>query len=237
MRIISGKYKGRKLIAPRGGDIRPTSDMAREALFSVLARWPVGGFLDVFSGTGAIALEALSRGYSPVWCIEQSREAIACIKENCRGTDLNIARMDLCHAKPLDFKALSYQVAPKQEKLGMTATRKRCPQVFDNTDFARVIKNLGVSRSIPIERNLVSVVFADPPYDKTIEMWAKLSAWLCDCLAVGGVLVWECHKAIDLPESPGLACACEKRYGSAKFLFFERVSAIGGHQAAPLIVP
>ena len=51
---------------------------------------------------------------------------------------------------------LSYQVAPKREQLGMKATRKRCPQVFDNTCSARVFKNFGVSRSFQIERNLVS---------------------------------------------------------------------------------
>ncbi|MCL1894812.1 MAG: hypothetical protein FWG02_11395, partial [Holophagaceae bacterium] len=53
-------------------------------------------------------------------------------------------------------RCLSYQVAPNREQLGMTATRRRCPQVFENTGFARVFKNFCVSRLIPIKRNLVS---------------------------------------------------------------------------------
>lgn len=72
MRVISGSLKGRLLEGPPPGvlDVRPTSDRAREALFSILLRWPEGAFLDLFGGTGAVALEAFSRGYSPVVCIE-----------------------------------------------------------------------------------------------------------------------------------------------------------------------
>lgn len=62
MRVVAGELKGRRLIAPRGVDVRPTSDRAREALFSMLG--DVGGLdvLDLFAGTGALAIEALSRG-------------------------------------------------------------------------------------------------------------------------------------------------------------------------------
>jgi 16S rRNA (guanine966-N2)-methyltransferase len=62
VRVVAGELKGRRLIAPRGVDVRPTSDRAREALFSMLG--DVGGLdvLDLFAGTGALAIEALSRG-------------------------------------------------------------------------------------------------------------------------------------------------------------------------------
>lgn len=62
MRVIGGEWGGRQLVKPRGGDLRPTSDKVREALFSVLG--DVGGarVLDLYCGTGALGLEALSRG-------------------------------------------------------------------------------------------------------------------------------------------------------------------------------
>ncbi|HUG44502.1 MAG TPA: RsmD family RNA methyltransferase, partial [Acidobacteriota bacterium] len=62
MRIISGRFKGRRLAAVKG-DVRPTSDRLRESLFSALAPWLQGAvWLDAFAGSGAVGLEALSRG-------------------------------------------------------------------------------------------------------------------------------------------------------------------------------
>jgi 16S rRNA (guanine966-N2)-methyltransferase len=62
MRVVAGRYGGRTLKAPRGGDVRPTADRVREALFSILG--PVDGLavLDLFAGTGALGIEAISRG-------------------------------------------------------------------------------------------------------------------------------------------------------------------------------
>ena len=67
MRIVGGKYRGKKLFSPDSDKVRPTSDRAREALFNILNAqlendWGEYTFLDVFGGTGAVALEALSRG-------------------------------------------------------------------------------------------------------------------------------------------------------------------------------
>jgi len=62
VRVVAGELRGRRLVAPKGPDVRPTSDRAREALFSILG--DVGGLevLDLFCGTGALGIEALSRG-------------------------------------------------------------------------------------------------------------------------------------------------------------------------------
>ena len=96
MRIIAGTLKGRRLQAPGPGDlgVRPTADRAREALFSILQRWPTGPFLDLCAGTGAVALEAWSRGYGPVTCVERDPRALACIQANAKGADLRILAKD-----------------------------------------------------------------------------------------------------------------------------------------------
>lgn len=62
MRVVAGEFKGRRLVAPFGDDVRPTSDRAREALFSMLGDIAGATVLDLYCGTGALAIEALSRG-------------------------------------------------------------------------------------------------------------------------------------------------------------------------------
>lgn len=97
MRVIAGTLKGRRLAAPPAGDlrVRPTSDRAREALFSILQRWPGGSFLDLCAGTGAVGLEAHSRGYAPVACVEASEPGWSCLLHNVAGTGITALRADL----------------------------------------------------------------------------------------------------------------------------------------------
>lgn len=82
MRIVAGLYGGRRLIAPRGDATRPTSDRVREALFSVLG--PLDGLrvLDLFAGSGALGLEALSRGAAHVTFVDDANAAIRAIQAN-----------------------------------------------------------------------------------------------------------------------------------------------------------
>lgn len=86
MRIIAGQFRGRRLLSPRGDDIRPTGDRAREALFNVLEHGapPVrdSRFLDLFAGSGAVGLEACSRGAAEVLLVESDPAALALIRGN-----------------------------------------------------------------------------------------------------------------------------------------------------------
>src|SRR5713226_204537 len=91
MRIVGGSHRGRRLAAPAGEAVRPTSDRAREALFNILSHgdFAAAGLpfadrpvLDAFAGTGALGLEALSRGASAVAFIEIEREALAALRRN-----------------------------------------------------------------------------------------------------------------------------------------------------------
>ena len=83
MRIVAGRYKGRHLASPRWPGLRPTSDKLRETLFNILAP-RIGGarVLDGFAGTGALGIEALSRGAAHVTFVDRDRRAIALIREN-----------------------------------------------------------------------------------------------------------------------------------------------------------
>jgi 16S rRNA (guanine966-N2)-methyltransferase len=83
MRIVAGKWGGRRLQTPSGQATRPTADRVREALFSALGeRFAGRGFVDLFAGTGAVGLEAASRGASKVLLVEKDRRAAAVCQAN-----------------------------------------------------------------------------------------------------------------------------------------------------------
>ena len=93
MRIVGGRHRGRHLIAPPGRAVRPTSDRAREALFNILLHAyadPVSGarVLDLFAGTGALGLEALSRGAAEAVFIENDRTALVALRGNIAALGL-----------------------------------------------------------------------------------------------------------------------------------------------------
>ena len=82
-RVIAGQYKGRVLKAPEGDKTRPTTDKVKEALFSIIqTRVPGASFLDLYSGSGQIAIEALSRGADRAFLVERNGRACAVIREN-----------------------------------------------------------------------------------------------------------------------------------------------------------
>lgn len=88
-RIISGTARGIPLLTPHGDKTRPTSDKAKEALFSIIARYlPESAFLDLYAGSGQIGLEAASRGAGQVYIIEQSTSGLLIIKSNIEKTRL-----------------------------------------------------------------------------------------------------------------------------------------------------
>ena len=83
MRIIAGSRKGHTIFAPRGRDTRPTSDRVRENVFNIVAPWVEGArVLDLYAGSGAMGLEALSRGAAGVVFVEADRDAVRAIERN-----------------------------------------------------------------------------------------------------------------------------------------------------------
>jgi 16S rRNA (guanine966-N2)-methyltransferase len=85
MRIIAGQWRGRRLNVPPGRDVRPTSDRVREALFSILGPIEGAAVLDLFAGSGALALEALSRGAGRATLVERAPAALKAIAANLQA--------------------------------------------------------------------------------------------------------------------------------------------------------
>jgi len=153
VRIIAGKYRSRPLHALRGMDLRPTSDRLRETLFDVLtagnpaalagSRW-----LDLFAGTGAVGIEAISRGASEVHFVESSASAFAAIRQNLES--LGIAHgFHLTHAEVP--RALG-----RIERQGLTADvvfldpPYRLKDAYGNTLRALADSSLLAARSVVI---------------------------------------------------------------------------------------
>jgi 16S rRNA (guanine966-N2)-methyltransferase len=86
VRIIAGEHRGARIFAPKGPDTRPTSDRVREAAFNLIGPVDGAAVLDLFAGSGAMGLEALSRGAATVVFVENDRDA-------CRTIDRNVAKL------------------------------------------------------------------------------------------------------------------------------------------------
>src|SRR3954447_16385667 len=94
MRIIAGRFRSRRLASLKGDEIRPTSDRLRETLFDVLtpgnpAALEGSVWVDLFAGTGAVGIEALSRGAAMVYFIESSKDAVELIRRNLRSLGIH----------------------------------------------------------------------------------------------------------------------------------------------------
>jgi 16S rRNA (guanine966-N2)-methyltransferase len=97
MRVIAGRYGGRRLKAPPGDATRPTADRVREALFSILGERVAGArVLDLFAGAGTLGLEALSRGAAAATFVESAPRALAALRANvdALGADAEVVRAD-----------------------------------------------------------------------------------------------------------------------------------------------
>lgn len=94
MRIIAGKFRSRRLASLKGDDIRPTSDRLRETLFDVLTPGNPSAlegsvWIDLFAGTGAVGIEALSRGAAMVYFVDFSKDAVEMIRRNLQPLGVN----------------------------------------------------------------------------------------------------------------------------------------------------
>lgn len=147
MRVIAGKFRSRPLRTLRGMALRPTSDRLRETLFNVLGASVEGStFVDLFAGTGAIGIEALSRGAERVIFVENHAAAVKLIRENLKSlgiaNEAEILAMDairgLKHLAARDGRADFVFMDPPY------ARAEEYERVLEFTDSARILPTEGV---------------------------------------------------------------------------------------------
>jgi 16S rRNA (guanine966-N2)-methyltransferase len=158
MRVVAGEFKGRRLQAPRGRRTRPTADRVREALFSMLGDLSGLRALDLYAGSGALGIEALSRGAAEVTFVERDARAAATIERNLETVR---ARAEVRRQDVLRFLAsapgtfdLVFIDPPYDSAIRLAAPlSERLPTVL--TDDARIVtesdKRDPLTLSLPLE--------------------------------------------------------------------------------------
>jgi 16S rRNA (guanine966-N2)-methyltransferase len=91
VRVVAGAYRGRRLVAPAGRRTRPTADRVREALFSMLGDLDGASVLDLFAGSGALGIEALSRGAAAAVFVDRDSRAVAAVRRNLEAVGVEAA--------------------------------------------------------------------------------------------------------------------------------------------------
>jgi 16S rRNA (guanine(966)-N(2))-methyltransferase RsmD len=177
MRIISGKHKGRRVTAPKNLPVRPTTDMAKEALFNILNNrfyFDEIKVLDLFSGIGSISLEFASRGTNQITSVDKHYACVQFLNKTATNFDLQIQTI----------KSDVYSFLEK-------------------------------------EMNTYDVIFADPPYDFSLEQFEKISKMVFKkkLLNKDGVLIIEHSKNTNLDELDYFSN--KRKYGGNHFSFFE----------------
>ncbi len=150
IRIIAGAFKSRTLKAPRGHTTRPTAGRAREALFSILGELSGLRVLDLYAGSGALGIEALSRGAAHVVFVESDHRALGCIRENLDA---------------LDAAANASVLADRVERLKLPELLSLGPfdLVLSDPPWARVEQAaIAVSRLVPTLGHSARLVFEHP---------------------------------------------------------------------------
>ncbi|MGL2967609.1 16S rRNA (guanine(966)-N(2))-methyltransferase RsmD [Flavobacterium sp. XGLA_31] len=137
MRIISGKYKGRRIMPPKNLPVRPTTDMSKEALFNVLNNhfnFSELKILELFAGTGSISYEFASRGCSPILCVDGDMGCVNFIKKTAKEFDFDITAIKSDVFKFLEKHTGNYDIIFADPPYGMEQKEfeKIIELIFDN---------------------------------------------------------------------------------------------------------
>jgi 16S rRNA (guanine966-N2)-methyltransferase len=210
MRIISGLYRGRPLVTPKGETTRPTADRTREALFSMLVS-RLGSFeglrvLDLFAGSGALGLEALSRGAASCTFVEQDGDAITALKTN-------IAKIIGDEPKADGFVRAPSRVLPQATPSAATVTagdaKPNLPARPKTEIRAQSVMALGPS---PAPYDLILL---DPPYESGAGIVALERLLRLGWIAPGAIASVETMKK-EIVSVEGYGVEVERIHGKAK---------------------
>jgi len=210
VRIISGRARGRKLFSPPGHSqtIRPTSDRARESLFNIIsAHVEFADVLDLFAGTGAMGLEALSRGAKSITFVENNRQALELIKRNIR-----VCMPGMNTSPPSEV--------PRQATLPELPAD--CSVSVIQHDLR---KGLPLKTFDKMQLSSFDLVFLDPPYSTGLCL-RILTEWdRNNRLTTDGLLIAEERSSEKMPEEFSTLKLVDRRiYGDTGFWIFQKHS-------------
>lgn len=203
MRITGGEFGGRNLKVPKSDAIRPTQDRVREALFNIIQCEIAGAdFLDLFAGSGAVGLEALSRGAKSVTFVEQDRRHIAVLNENLRSLGPSRVSVGADGIGAVDRRPLS----TLNDTIVIVADCYRWISTYSGLGF--------------------SIGFADPPYALGEEKgYAQVLATLAGrgVIRAGGLFIAEMTAVQKAEETPGWDLIRDRTYGKTRLCIWRSV--------------
>ncbi|MBU1852630.1 MAG: RsmD family RNA methyltransferase [Candidatus Omnitrophica bacterium] len=210
MRIIAGKFKGRVIEMTKG--TRPTSDKVREALFEILKNRIVGArFLDLYCGSGAVGIEAFSRGAKRVTFVDNSSKCVKVLEKNLRN--LNIENDGGIFIYKDDLLRFFNSIGKHMSSFGCSYSSHPQDKILPY--------NLRSLRSVSCGKILFDVIFLDPPYYKDMARNTLIALSNYDILPPNTVVVAEVYKKEILPETIGfLEKTRISTYGDTKLEFF-----------------
>lgn len=198
MRITGGEFGGRNLKVPKSDAIRPTQDRVREALFNII-QFEIAGadFLDLFAGSGAVGLEALSRGAKSVTFVERERRHLAVLNENIESLKPGRAEVE---------RGVSARSASTlNDATVVAADAYRWIATYAGPGF--------------------SIGFADPPYALGEEKgYASVLATLAErgVIRAGGLFIAEMTAVQKAEETPGWELIRDRTYGKTRLCIWRR---------------
>ena len=203
MRITGGEFGGRNLKVPKSDAIRPTQDRVREAVFNII-QFEVAGadFLDLFAGSGAVGLEALSRGAKSVTFVEQNRRHLSVLQENLGSLGSHRVETEACGGVAADSKRRLQTLGDAKV---IAADAYRWISAYSGPGF--------------------SIGFADPPYALGEEKgYAQVLASLLarNVIRPGGLFIAEMTAVQKAEETPGWELVRDRVYGKTRICMWRR---------------
>lgn len=215
MRVIAGTYRSRQLLAPRGTETRPTSDRLRETLFNILAPRVTGcRFADLYAGSGAVGIEALSRGAAHVWFTEKAEAAAAAIRANLEA-------LKIAHGFTIEERGTGALL----ERLAKAALESRAASSAPRLDSHVASGGIQANLESPRLSKLLDLIYLDPPWEAEAEYVNTLhllgSARGRAILAAGALVIAEHNSKAQLAARYGeLVQARTLKQGDATLTFY-----------------